>query len=124
MTINNIYLFTSQKFGLESVLKLLGVKSVVKVSSSDKEKATKEILKTDAKDSLLIFFDDEEGISLLEEFRFRDSVSSPFLLLSFSTQDKVEKRFTTSPKTNKPIITFGKGAYFLQLPFKIDKLRD
>lgn len=118
------YLFTSQEFGLEPVLNLLGFKSVVKVSSSDKERVLKEILKADAKDSLLIFFDDEEGIGLLEEFRFKHAIASPFLILSFSTQDKVEKRFTTSPKTNKPIITFGKGTYFLQLPFRIDKLRD
>jgi CheY-like chemotaxis protein len=120
---NIAYLFISHDFGLEPLLRLLGVKSVNKVSSSDKEKVTKEILKANAKDSLLIFFDDEEGIGLLEEFRLVHSISSPSLLLSFSTQDKVEKRFTISPKTNKPIITFRKGTYYLQLPFRIDKLR-
>ncbi|MBI5181444.1 MAG: response regulator [Nitrospirae bacterium] len=118
------YLFISSALGLEPVLKLLGAKTVNKVSSSDKERVLKEILKANARDSLLIFSDDEDGISLLEELRFRDSVSSPFLLLSFSTQDKAAKSFTISPKTTKPIITFGKGAYFLQLPFRIDKLKD
>lgn len=118
------YLFTSQELGLEPVLNLLGFKSVVKGLPSDMERVVKKVSKGDAKDSFLIFFDDEDDIKLLEEFRFRHSVSSPFMFLSFSTQDNVEKRFTISPKINKPIISFGKGVYFLQLPFRIDKLKD
>lgn len=124
MSLKTAYIFLSHGLGIEPILKSLGIETGNKVLSSDKEKLTKEILKADAKDSLLIFSDDEDGFRLLEEFRFRHSVSSPFLLLSFSTQDKVVKRFTVSPKSNKPIITFGRGTYYLQMPFRIDKLSD
>ncbi|CAG1020475.1 partial Sporulation initiation phosphotransferase F, partial [Methylococcales bacterium] len=126
------YLFTSQKFGLDLVLKQLGIEPVIKVLSPDKNgimkkelnRLIKKILNSKPDESLLIFYDDEDAISLLEEFRFKYSIASSFLILSFTTQDKIEKRFTMSPRTNRPIMSFGKGMYHLQLPAKIDKLRD
>lgn len=126
------YLFTPCKLGLELVLKQLGIEPVIKVLSPDKNgimkkelnRLTKKILNSKPDESLLIFYDDEDAISLIEEFRFKYSIASPFLILSFTTQDKIEKRFTMSPRTNRPIMSFGKGMYHLQLPVKIDKLRD
>src|SRR3990167_5487107 len=126
------YLFTPCKLGLELVLKQLGIKTVIKVLSPGKNgimkkelnRLIKKILNSKPDESLLIFYDDEDAISLIEEFRFKHSIASPFLILSFTTQDKIEKRFTMSPRTNRPIMSFGKGIYHLQLPATIDKLRD
>src|SRR5574342_909909 len=126
------YLLTPCNLGFEIVLKQLGIEPVINVLSPDKNGITKKelnrlpkkILNSKPDESLLIFYDSEDAIRLLEEFRFKHSIASPFLILSFTTQDKIEKRFTMSPRTNRPIMSFGKGMYHLQLPTKIDELRD
>ncbi|MDP6625689.1 MAG: response regulator, partial [Nitrospinota bacterium] len=122
--IKTAYFFTPRKFSLDLVLKHLGIKTIVDVSDRGTMKAIKTLSSSKKPyETISIFFDDAEGIKLIEDVRLKHSVSSPFIVISFTTQDRAEKRFTTVSGADKPIIEFSQGTYHLKLPAGIDKLR-
>ena len=75
------------------------------------------------KHSILLFWADKDNIKMLEKLRFQHGIDSPAIILSFDSRQRLEADFTKSARTSRPIITFGKGTYYVQLPCKLEKLR-
>lgn len=118
------YIFAPEDFGVAPLFKLLGIDVCEGFSNLNISKTVMKILEKLHDKGFLIFSDSDDNIVLLEKLRVENSISSPAIILSFSDKTTVEKKFTPSPKTKQPIFHFGKGMYYLKMPFRIDNLRD
>lgn len=114
------FLFVFSELALELILKYLGVKKVFKVDRSELQ------YMVDWKprgDEIIIICYEENGLTILEDIRFKYNKNVPIIVLSFSSRAVVESKLSRWSFTGQSKLRFGKGTYFLQIPFKIKELK-